>query len=125
VPGQPASFDRCNLVELQLDPVVAHDGRGTIGFHRILTNCSIDGKCNFMDYSVLPPGCSVGAHTHSSSEEEFYLILEGGGLMRRGAEAFRVRAGDLVRNPPGGTHSLLNDGTGDLRMFVFELCVPE
>ena len=38
-------------------------------------------------------------------------------------ETFPVRAGDLVRNRPGGTHALENPGPGELRLFVFELGV--
>lgn len=116
-------FGRCNLHELALEPTVAHGGEGTILFRRILTAADVRGACTFADYSVVPPGASVGEHTHAPDEEEYYLILAGAGRMRRNGEEFAVRAGDLVRNPPGGTHMLVNTGEGDLRMFVFELRV--
>jgi len=41
--------------------------------------------------------------------------------MWRQGETFAVRAGDLVRNPPGGEHGLENTGAAPLRLFVVEL----
>jgi len=116
-------FVRCNLSELPLEDACAHEGRGLIRFHRILTGDDVDGACNFMDCTVMPPGTSIGEHTHHPSEEEYYLVLAGEGVMRRDGETFTVRAGDLVRNRPGGTHALENPGPGELRLFVFELGV--
>jgi mannose-6-phosphate isomerase-like protein (cupin superfamily) len=121
--GAEGSFHRCNLNEVHFEDGIAHEGVGKIRFHRILTAPDIAGACNFMDVSIVPPGCSVGEHAHARDEEEFYLILEGAALMQVNGQRFRVQAGDLVRNPPGGIHSLHNDGRGDLKMFVFELRV--
>jgi mannose-6-phosphate isomerase-like protein (cupin superfamily) len=41
--------------------------------------------------------------------------------MTRNGEVFQVQAGDLIRNPPGGTHALRNSGAQALKIFVFEL----
>ena len=67
------------------------------------------------------PGFKIGLHTHNMDEEEFYLILEGEGTMHRDGLTFLVRPGDLVRNRPGGTHSLVNTGSTDLKLIVFEV----
>jgi mannose-6-phosphate isomerase-like protein (cupin superfamily) len=114
-------FDRCNLGRLSLEKVQAHGGEGLIRFARVADRSALLGGCNFIDLAELPPGTSIGTHTHRSSEEELYLVLEGSGHMVRNGEAFDVAAGDLIRNPPGGTHSLRNTGSGPLRIFVFEL----
>jgi mannose-6-phosphate isomerase-like protein (cupin superfamily) len=79
------------------------------------------GACNFIDLAELPPGASVGSHTHGRLEEEFYLILTGTGEMTRNSDVFQVQPGDLIRNPPGGTHALRNTGGQVLKIFVFEL----
>jgi mannose-6-phosphate isomerase-like protein (cupin superfamily) len=115
--------DRWNLEELALDDVVAHGGEGRIQFARIAESGAIAGGCNFIDHAVVPPGASIGRHRHAADEEEFYLVLEGEGRMWRNGESFTVEAGDLVRNPPGGEHGLVNTGAGPLRLFVFELRV--
>ena len=115
------SFHRCNLYELELTEVQAHNGVGLIDFKRILTGDNISGLCHFMDFTSMPPGTSIGNHTHSHDEEEYYLILDGIGVMIQNDMSFAVRSGDLIRNPPGGTHSLKNTGTSNLQLFVFEL----
>jgi mannose-6-phosphate isomerase-like protein (cupin superfamily) len=117
------SFRRCNLTQLALAETCAHNGEGLIRASRILTTPDIAGACNFMDYAVVPPGRTIGEHTHSLVDEEYYLILKGTGIMRVNGEEFAVRAGDLVRNPPRGTHALANTGDEDVHIFVFELAL--
>jgi mannose-6-phosphate isomerase-like protein (cupin superfamily) len=121
---------RVNLMELPLTEVVAHDGRGIIHFCRLASRrdrghsgpgYSIDSACNFIDYSVIPAGASIGPHTHGPDQEEFYLVLRGRGRMTCNGVSFDVASGDLVRNPPRGTHSLENTGPEDLSLFVFEV----
>jgi mannose-6-phosphate isomerase-like protein (cupin superfamily) len=114
-------LDRCNLYQLDLAPTCAHGGDGLIRFARIADRAGLDGSCNFIDLAELAPGTSVGLHTHDVSEEEFYLVLTGTGEMTRNGETFTVQPGDLIRNPPGGTHSLRNTGSSPLRIFVFEV----
>jgi mannose-6-phosphate isomerase-like protein (cupin superfamily) len=113
-------FDRINVLDVGLAPRTAHGGEGRIGFVRLLTGTDVASPLNFIDIAELAPGVSIGHHRHGQDEEEFYLILTGGGLMERNGERFRVHAGDLIRNPPGGAHSLVNDGDEDMRIFVFE-----
>jgi len=115
--------DRWNLRDLPLADVVAHGGEGLIRFARIAEAGGLAGGCNFIDYAELPPGASIGRHRHRDDEEELYLILDGEGRMVRDGEAFDVRAGDLIRNRPGGEHGLCNTGDRPLRIFVFELRV--
>ena len=119
--NRDSQFDRDNLDRIELSDVRAHGGDGLIRFARVVDKSHMAGGCNFIDVAELPRGASVGTHTHRSTEEEFYLILAGTGEMTRNGETFPVSAGDLIRNPPGGTHSLRNSGTTPLRIFVFEL----
>ncbi len=112
-------------MHLRLDAVVleqvrAHGGVGRIGFHRLLDATSFASDCHFVDYAVLPPGASIGIHTHGD-DEEIYLVLEGQGVMHVDGHEFRVGPGSVVTNRAGGTHGLRNDGTGALRVFVVEI----
>jgi mannose-6-phosphate isomerase-like protein (cupin superfamily) len=116
-------LDRCNLRELPLVEIQAHAGDGLIHFARIAEATALAGGCNFIDYAVVPPGVSIGRHRHRDDEEELYLVLDGEGRMWRNGDSFDVRAGDLIRNPPGGEHGLHNTGTAPLRLFVIELRV--
>lgn len=122
--SQNPFFERCNLDRLDLSEAQAHGGEGLIRFARLVDRTGMVGACNFIDLAELPPKTSIGSHTHAGSEEEFYLVLSGTGEMTRNGQVFEVEAGDLIRNPPGGTHSLRNTGERSLKIFVFELEVP-
>jgi mannose-6-phosphate isomerase-like protein (cupin superfamily) len=116
-------FERCNIFELDTERVCAHGGVGQIDFKRIADTAQTQGPCNFIDVATLPPGASIGRHTHAPDEEEFYLIVRGTGQMWRDGERFSVEPGDFIRNGAGGSHGLENTGTEPLTIFVFELKV--
>ena len=116
-------FDRLNLDEVPLSDTQAHGGEGLIRFARLCHEGQSSGLCHFIDLAEIPPGSSIGRHRHGPDEEEFYLVLKGQGVMWRNGEEFPVRAGDLIRNPPSGEHSLYNSGPDPLRIFVFEVSV--
>jgi len=108
------------LSELELEEVRAHGGAGLVSFRRVLSANAFEGPWNFVDYAVLPPGASIGRHTHGDNEE-LYLVLEGQGTMHLEGREFPVRAGHVVVNPRGGTHGLVNDSREPLRLIVIEV----
>lgn len=118
---RPDHFSRCNVFSLGQKAVQAHGGEGLIQFARIATSESLSSACHFIDFTTMPVGTSIGDHTHTCQEEEFYLILSGQGRMRRDGEEFDVGPGDLIRNRPSGTHGLTNTGSQPLQLFVFEV----
>lgn len=111
-----------NLNDLPLEEVVAHEGEGHIRFNRVFDEHAFRGPWNFVDYAVLPPGTSIGIHTHGENEE-LYLVLEGEGLMHLDGYEFPVKAGSVILNKPGGTHGLKNNGDKPLKIFVTEVRV--
>jgi uncharacterized cupin superfamily protein len=72
--------------------------------------------------TVLAPGTRAWPfHSHHANEEMF-LILEGSGRLRYGAEEHAVRAGDVICAPAGGAgtaHQIVNDSDRILKY----LCV--
>ncbi len=62
----------------------------------------------------LPPGEALREHQHR--QEEIYLVLEGSGVLRVGAEEFAVEAGTAVFVPGDALHSCQNTGVSDLRV---------
>ena len=65
----------------------------------------------------LPPGGALREHRH---RQEVYLVLEGSGLGRVGAEELAVEAGSAVFVPGDALHSCENTGASDLRVaYVF------
>jgi len=108
--------------DVSLEEVVAHEGRGRVHTRRVL--CAEDGSgLDFVDMTVVPPGASVGRHTHAADEEEHYLILSGRGVVQLDGVPHAVGPGDLLVNRPGGTHSLDNPGPEPLRMVVWQVPV--
>jgi mannose-6-phosphate isomerase-like protein (cupin superfamily) len=95
-----------------------HGGKGTVLFRRILEN-EFQSKVSFLDYTVLPPGTSIGYHLHPDTEE-VYVILSGTGTMTVDDETTCVVRGDVILNRKGGSHGLANDGPDDLEILVFE-----
>ena len=66
----------------------------------------------------LPPGGALREHRHT--QEEVYLVLDGSGLVRVGAEELAVEAGSAVFVPGDALHSCENTGMSDLRVaYVF------
>jgi mannose-6-phosphate isomerase-like protein (cupin superfamily) len=109
-----------DLSDLPLVEVKAHRGEGMIRFSRVWEASTFRGPWEFVDYAELPPGSSIGEHTHGNNEE-LYIILEGEGVMRLDGHEFRVRKGSLIRNRPGGTHGLRNDRPSPLKVLVVEV----
>jgi mannose-6-phosphate isomerase-like protein (cupin superfamily) len=107
--------------EQLFENVVAHDGKGRIRTARVAEFGQFQGF-NFIDLTELPPGTSIGRHTHSECDEEVYVIISGHGRMTADGEEFLVHPGDVIVNPAGGTHGLENTGDACLRIVV--LCAP-
>lgn len=66
---------------------------------------------------TLPPGASIGEHTHAK-DEELYFIVAGNGVMRVDGTDRKVSAGGMVLTRRGGSHSLANTGKEPLRVLV-------
>jgi mannose-6-phosphate isomerase-like protein (cupin superfamily) len=109
-----------NLNDLTLEEVTAHEGEGKILFNRVFHEDAFQGPWNFVDYAVLPPGKSIGVHTHGDNEE-LYLVLEGEGTMTLDGREFPVRPGHVILNRAEGSHGLKNTGAEPLKLFVVEV----
>jgi uncharacterized cupin superfamily protein len=71
--------------------------------------------------TVLPPGKAQCPFHNHHGEEEMFLILEGTGELRFGAERYPIRAHDVIACPTGGqevAHQIINTGTVDLRYLA-------
>jgi mannose-6-phosphate isomerase-like protein (cupin superfamily) len=99
--------------------VRAHGGEREIFFARVLQRSR--GPVRFIDLSVLGPGADIGRHTHEADNEELYVVVSGKGWMTLDGREFEVGPGDVLMNPPGGTHALKNIGAEDLRIVVIEV----
>jgi uncharacterized cupin superfamily protein len=56
-------------------------------------------------------------HSHSA-QWEFYHVISGTGTVRHQDGTTRIEPGDAFIFEPGQPHQLINDGTGDLVLYV-------
>ncbi|APG84047.1 cupin domain-containing protein [Sinorhizobium americanum] len=84
-----------------------------------------------ISYGEVPPGKSGCPFHNHHVEEELFVILEGEGTYRFGAERYAVGPGDVLGAPAGGpetAHHLINTGTLPLKylsistMAATEIC---
>lgn len=71
-----------------------------------------------ISYGEVPPGKSACPFHNHHVEEELFVILEGQGTYRFGAERHAVGPGDVLGAPAGGpetAHHLINTGTVPLK----------
>ena len=71
--------------------------------------------------ATLEPGQATERHYHRLTEE-IYFVIKGSGEMEVDEKTERVRPGDAVLIPAGAWHTLVNDGTSELRILC--CCVP-
>lgn len=76
-------------------------------------------RVKFIHWDVIPPGASIGVHRHDEPElEEWYLCLEGQGVMTLDGQEIVMKPGDVSVCRTGGSHGLRNIGEKDLRIIV-------
>jgi mannose-6-phosphate isomerase-like protein (cupin superfamily) len=104
----------------ELRPERAHDGDGYLRTARAIERAPGE-LVTFVDLTELPPGASVGRHTHGPDDEELYVVVDGTGVVELDGDELDVGPGDVVVNPPGGTHALRVTGDRPLRMVVVDV----
>lgn len=70
---------------------------------------------------IVPPGKSACPFHVHHAEDEMFIILEGEGVYRFGAESYPVTAGDVLGAPRGGpeyAHKLTNTGSEPLKYIA-------
>lgn len=112
--GTIYSFDKKSMGRC-----IAHGGESPILTTRVLERME-SSDIRFIDFTILPPKSDIGIHTHEAESQEFYIILSGSGTVSLDGQISAVKAGDVIVNRPGGTHSLVNSGDEELHMVVLE-----
>ena len=63
-------------------------------------------------------------HQHGENEE-MYIVLEGNALMKIEDEEVTVSKGDMILNPGGGRHGLVNNSTENIDLLVIQINIDE
>ena len=77
----------------------------------------VSDEKNRILHGILPPGSSIGCHTHETSSEIIY-ILSGSGRVKYDDTEEPLKLGDCHYCPKGHSHSLINDSDGLLEFFA-------
>ncbi len=72
----------------------------------------------FLDAYGLEPGQSQAPHAHESADK-VYVVIEGKGFARIGAERKPIAAGEAVHAPAGVEHALENEGPDRMVALAF------
>ena len=97
-----------------------HGGKGSVDLYEIWGRKNFKSNIDFLDRVVVPPDSSIGYHRHGNNEE-MYILLEGEGLMTTDGKEVVVRKGDMILNPAGGHHGLLNNSTENIDLLVIQV----
>lgn len=109
-----------NFLEMQLEDLPnCHEGEGVCKHIEVFSGEEFDTNIRFFNYTILPPGVTIGNHAHGN-DEEVYIVLEGEGMYFMDGQEYPVKAGSIMKNNPFGTHGLRNTGNVDLKILVFE-----
>jgi len=95
-------------------------GEGACRWKMLLYGMHLGHPWHTVEFVVIPPGASCGEHTHSDTEEIYYL-LSGRATMYLDGTPLEVSAGDLITTPIGSRHAIANHADEDMQLFVVEV----
>jgi quercetin dioxygenase-like cupin family protein len=111
-----ASIDSVDAVERWND----HGGQGSILFRRIFEESDFNCAIDFVDYTIIPPGSTIGRHEHHGNEE-IYFVVSGSPLMRVKDETSRLCSGSFSVVRSGEWHELVNDTASKVEILVVQV----
>jgi mannose-6-phosphate isomerase-like protein (cupin superfamily) len=97
-----------------------HGGEGPIAFRRIFDSSDFASAIDFVDYTRIPPGSTIGRHEHHDNEE-IYFVVAGTPLMKVDDEVSRLAPGSFSVVRSGGWHELVNDTSEDTEILVIQV----
>jgi len=83
-----------------------------------LVNETTEARDLMIAYTIIPPGSSEGPHSRDT--DEFIYYLEGTARVDvENGQSYALAPGDLIRIPPGVSHSHVNPGAEPVVQFFF------
>jgi mannose-6-phosphate isomerase-like protein (cupin superfamily) len=102
----------------------SHEGTGAVELYEIWQNSDFKSNIDFFDRVVVPPNSTIGFHEHGENEE-MYIVLEGKGLMKIEEDEVTVGKGDMILNPAGGGHGLINNSGKNIDILVIQIGIND
>lgn len=98
-------------------------GKGTVHFRHFFTAGEFTAQSRLCATMTVPPGASVGRHSHET-EDEVYIVMSGTGILDDGEARTRIETGDAILTGNGEAHAVENDGDEDLVIIAVIMCYP-
>ncbi|MDR0759261.1 MAG: cupin domain-containing protein [Treponema sp.] len=92
-------------------------GRDTVRIINILEREEMFGTGRLFGVSIIPPGGSIGHHTHEGDFETYY-ILKGSAQVNDNGVLYDLGPGDMTQCKAGDFHSIENTGAVDLEYLA-------
>ena len=92
-------------------------GRDTVRIVNILENEELNELGRLFGVSIIPPGGSIGQHTHKGDFETYY-ILKGQARVNENGTVADLGPGDMTQCGDGDFHSIENTGDVDLEYLA-------
>jgi mannose-6-phosphate isomerase-like protein (cupin superfamily) len=103
-------------LRIKLEPNLK-GGRETTRIINILESEELYGTGRLFGVSVIPPGGSIGRHTHQGDFETYY-ILKGSARVNDNGVFYDLGPGDMTQCRDGEFHSIENSGGSDLEYLA-------
>ena len=107
---------RSEDITLKLEPNLK-GGKGTVRIVNILEKEELFGLGRLFAISIIPPGGSIGQHTHEGDFETYY-ILKGRAKVNDNGNMAELGPGDMTQCADGQYHSIENIGDIDLEYLA-------
>lgn len=104
--------------EMSVDKMVElKNGRDTTTVVNILEGPEFYGTGRLFGISIIPPGGSIGQHTHEGDFETYY-ILKGKARVNDNGNIVELEPGDMTQCKEGDYHAIENIGDCDLEYLA-------
>ena len=110
-------------LSIKLEPNLK-GGEGTVKILNILEKEELYGLGRLFGVSIIPPGASIGQHTHEGDFETYY-ILKGRARVNDNGKVAELGPGDMTQCRDGHFHSIENAGDADLEYLAVILYTKE
>jgi len=107
-------IERSNM-EREIRPRM-REGKGECTL-TLLAGRQLQKHCRVFSEVEIPVGASIGLHDHTA-ETEYYIVLEGKGLVDDDGTLVAVKPGDVVVTTGGARHSVEATGDAPLRLIA-------
>ena len=97
-----------------------HDGNGPIAFRRLLDESDFSSPIDFVDFTIIPPGSTIGTHRHVGNDE-IYFIVQGRPRVAVDGNERRLEPGAVAIVRSGQTHCLVNDSSDEVKILVIQV----